>query len=138
MHRVKINKHRPDFRVFIDLLYGNDRSVDTEGDSVPVNSRTWTYLYISDRESGDPSIELGASEHAPEVFEVVSESSQLEELTALYLYLSCGSSIASGERVLTETEVGRLRNVYASQLQRADKSIWHRSSNETPYPNLST
>ena len=136
MNRVSINKNRPDFRVFVDLLYGPERNVDTDGDSNPVNSRTWTYLHIADRESNDPSVEIYASEKDPGTFEVVSESQELETLAALYLYLYCGASIKVGDVALNQQEIEKLKKRYASQLQRAERAIWHGSSNEYPYPNI--
>ena len=136
MYRIAINKERPDFRVFIDLLYGTDRNVDTEGDSDPVNSRTWTYLYIADRETDDPSVEVGAIRENPNVFEVESKSNELEEVAALYLFLYCGTSIAVGSKALGVKEIENLKRQYAPHLQRAESSIWHNSTNGEPYPNL--
>ena len=61
MYKVRITNARPDFRVFIDLLYNRARDVDTDGDSEPANSRNWTNLYIKDRESNDSAINIIAS-----------------------------------------------------------------------------
>ena len=82
MYRVTVDRDRPDFRVFIDLLYGADRNVDTEGNSIPVNSRTWTYLYIKDRESDEPSMEISLNTGKPETFDVSSRAPRLQELAA--------------------------------------------------------
>jgi hypothetical protein len=136
MYCISVNKNRPDYRVFIDLLYGAKRNVDTDGDSNPVNSRTWSYLYIADRESDDPSVEIGVSEKDKGVFEVRSGSEELEALAALYLFLYCGASIKLGDCNLNQDEIEKLKERYATQLQRAEKSIWHHSSNEKPYPNI--
>ncbi len=134
MYRIPIDKNRPDFRVFIDLLYGAERNVDTDGDSNPVNSRTWTYLYIADRESDDPSVEIYASEKDLGTFEVVSESRELETLAALYLFLCCGTTIKVGDSELNQQDIEKLKKLYAPQLQRAESAVWHHSSNEKPYP----
>lgn len=136
MYRILVEKNRPDFRVFIDLLYGAERNVDTDGDSDPVNSRTWSYLYIADRESDDPSIEICANEKEPSTFEVQSESMDLVTLAALYLFLYCGASIKLDDRALEQQEVDVLKKRYASQLRRAENAIWHLASNEKRYPNL--
>ena len=128
VNRVSINKNRPDFRVFVDLLYGPERNVDTDGDSNIVTSRSWRYLYIADRESDDPSVEIYEGEKDPDTFEVVSESQELETLAALYLYLYCGASIKVGDVALNQQEIEKLKKLYASQLQRAENSIWHGSS----------
>lgn len=74
MYRVSINGNRPDFRVFIDLLYGVNRNVDTDGDSVAVNSRVWSYLYIADRESDDPPLDISALTDETQIFIVESKS----------------------------------------------------------------
>jgi len=137
MHTVKVVKDRTDFRCFIDLLYGSGRNVDTDGDCNAVHDRLWTWLYIADRESNDPHVEIVVSERDPEDFSIISDSPELEELTALYLFLTSGESIRSSGRLLEKASVEQLQRKYAKQLQRADESIWHQSSDELPYPNLS-
>jgi len=136
MHLVEIEKERPDFRVFIDLLYGHDRNVDTDGNSIPVHSRIWTELYISDRESNDPSVEISLSVDQPKVFVVESESDRLEELAALYLFLTSGTSISNSSTRLSAEQILELQRRYAPDLARAANSIWHKSSHGVPYPNL--
>lgn len=84
MHTVNIVRNRPDFRCFIDLLYGRDRNVDTDGNSYPVNSRLWTRLYIRDRESNAPCVEISATKTDPAIFSITSDSPELEELAAVY------------------------------------------------------
>ena len=49
MHTISVIGDRPDFRVFVDLLFGAEHNVDSDGNSCPFNSRAWTCLYISDR-----------------------------------------------------------------------------------------
>ena len=58
MFIVKVNQSRPDFRVFIDLLYGYGHYVDTDGDSFRPESREWKYLYNKDRESDEPPVSI--------------------------------------------------------------------------------
>jgi hypothetical protein len=136
MHRVTIVKDRPDFRVFIDLLFGANRNVDSEGNSNPVNSRTWSGLYLNDRESDAPFVEISGLNENPDIFEVDSASADLEELTALYLFIYSGRAIEADNKLLEESQIELLKEKYTLQLQRAEASIWHRSSNENPYPNL--
>ena len=76
MHTVKVDRDRPDFRAFIDLLYRPNRNVDTDGDSNPVSSRKWSFLYVADRESDDPSVDIHASEADTAEFVVESGSSR--------------------------------------------------------------
>ena len=134
MHTIAVSRDRPDFRVFIDLLYGADRNVDTDGNSYPVNSRIWTHLYIADRESNDPSVEIFAIQEQPLLFSVESSSQRLEELAALYLYMTCGTSIAKSSHSLSSDIISRLQDKYCTELQRAKNAVWHRSSNDSPYP----
>jgi hypothetical protein len=122
--------------VFIELLYGADRNVDTEGDSLPVNSRLWSCLYIADRETDDSAVEISAAEDESIRFTVSSKSPVLEQLAALYLFLYCGFSIAKDEELLTQEEVRSLQEKYAEALSRAATSVWHESSDANPYPNL--
>lgn len=136
MHTVKVVRDRPDFRAFIDLLYGPNRNVDTEGDSNPVSSRVWSFLYVADRESDDPSVEIHASDDDAAVFVVESGSSRLEELAALYLYLTCGESIRFSGASMGQAAIDALTYKYRAELGRANGSIWHQSSAESPYPNL--
>ena len=135
MYTVEIDRDRPDFRVFVDLLYGHGRNVDTEGNSYPVNSRSWTELYIKDRESNDPAVDIALREGAPAKLEITSGSSRLEELAALYLCISCGQSLWQEGAYLPPERISQLRVTYAMELARADASVWHQSSDACPYPN---
>jgi hypothetical protein len=136
MHLVKIDRERPDFRVFIDLLFGPEWNVDTEGNSHPVNSRTWTSLYIADRTRKEPPVTIEASEDDPGLFQVESASTRLEELAALYLFLYSGSAIAAPEGALDDAQRVALQASYSAELQRAARALWHQSSDSNPYPNL--
>ena len=136
MYRIGVTKDRPDYRVFIDLLYGKDRDVDTDGDSDIVNSRTWTWLHIADREGSGTFVDICASESDPSIFEVTSESQTLEEVAAIYLHQYCGSSISRDGRELERKEIEHLRRLHEDELRRARNAIWHQSSDERPYPNL--
>ena len=135
MHLVKIDRERPDFRVFIDLLFGPEWNVDTDGNAYPVNSRTWTSLYIADRTNNEPFVTIEASENDLELFEVKSASARLEELAALYLFLCSGSTIFTAEEALDSPRCMALQARYAAELQRAALARWHRSSDSNPYPN---
>ncbi|MCA8297678.1 hypothetical protein LGN19_28200 [Burkholderia sp. AU30198] len=135
MHTVKITRNRPDFRCFIDLLYGYPRNVDTDGDAYPVNSRLWTRLYLRDRKSDAPRVSIDPTDTDPAIFTVTSDAPELEELTALYLYLTSGDSISASENLLAASDIERLTEKHAEALQRADRSVWHQSSDEDPYPN---
>jgi hypothetical protein len=132
MHQVDIVKERPDFRVFIDLLFGPGRNVDTEGDSSPVNSRTWSCLFIKDRENNSPHVEIERVDDR--LFQVDSASTDFEELVALYLFLFCGKNIKANGELLNEIQIELLKEKYERHLQRAESSTWHHSSDINPYP----
>lgn len=120
---MTVVSERPDFRYFLDLLYGPERNVDADGNSYPVNSRSWTYLYVKDRESDDPYIEIQASEVDVSRFSVQSDSSRLEVPAVLYLYLTCGGSISSSDQVLDTAAIEMLCDRYSVELCRAHSSI---------------
>ncbi len=135
MHVVHVIGPRPDFRVFVALLYSDMHNVDTEGNSLPVHSRQWTYLCIKDRESEDPPVEIAAQEDT-DYFEIESEDQRLEQLAALYLFRFCGDGIEADGRAIPPDEEAALSTRYSVELARAGRSIWHKSSERIPYPNL--
>ena len=140
MFTVRVNKPRPDFRVFIDLLYGHDHNVDIDGDSFRPESREWRQLYIKDRESDEPSVEILAlskcSQNDQLEFEIISESERLEELSAIYLYKYCGQFISKSHTPLNDEEINFLINQYSININVANSSLWHQSSESNPYPNI--
>jgi len=118
MHTVRVNDDRPDFRVFIDLVYGHGRNVDTEGDSFPVHSREWTELYVKDRESDDLSFEIYADDCDPGIFVVTSHAVATEELVALYLFDDSGSTLMREHALIDPAGLEGLRLKYNVQLAR--------------------
>ncbi|KCZ53182.1 hypothetical protein HY29_17600 [Hyphomonas beringensis] len=133
---VTVDKPRPDFRVFVDLMYGPDRNVDTEGDAINVWSRDWRELYIRDREHDTPRVEIYAAPEQPLKFAVISDDAELAELVALYLYLSCGAVIERNGHAFSAEEILRLKKKYTDEVTRAANSIWHQSGIDNPFPNL--
>ncbi len=136
MFIVRVNKSRPDFRVFIDLLYGHGHNVDTDGNSFRPESREWTDLYIKDRESDEPPVLITQSENDKLEFEITSKSERLEELSAIYLYKYCGESISKSNSILNDEEINSLISKYSININVADISVWHQSSESNPYPNI--
>lgn len=136
MYKVHIIGERPDFRVFLDLLYGRMQNVDTEGNSNPVNSRNWTDLYIKDREGSDPAVEIIVSVDNLNLFEIDSKAPELEKIVSIYLFEYCGCSISHKNIILSAQEIKSLKIKYSTALNRARLSMWHNSSDENPYPNF--
>ena len=86
MFKVIVKKERPDFRVFIDLLFGTNSNVDAEGDSNPVNCRGWRDLYLKDRAVEDSEVEIYAENGDPLQFKIESKFETLEELASIDLF----------------------------------------------------
>jgi hypothetical protein len=129
--QVKVNSARPDFRVFIDLLYSPSRDVDTSGNCKYPADRTWTDLYIRDRESCRPPINIWVPEvHWGDddscidyVFNIESQDTSSAEAAAIYLFDYCGESIAEDGTLLGEMERETLRERYAEWILRAKRSM---------------
>ncbi|MFZ6758620.1 hypothetical protein ACO0K9_15560 [Undibacterium sp. Ji50W] len=136
MYHVTVNRERPDYRVFIDLLFGKNRNVDTDGNSCPVNSRTWTYLYITDRDGEAPSVEIAELPHDPGIFSIVSDNERLAELATIYLFTYSGLSISTPTATLSTEDINVLNDKYSMELGNARSAVWHLSSDVCPYPNL--
>ena len=99
-----------------------------------MESRDWTNLYVKDRESDDPSVEIIEELTGP-YFEISSDSERLETIVALYLMEYCGDSIERNSLELPESAIGELRTKYEKELERGRTSVWHQSSPDVPYPN---
>lgn len=132
--KVTVHKPRPDFRVLIDLLFGEGWNVDTEGDADPVWSRDWRELSIKDRESDTPKLEVYAAADDPTRFEVRSDAALLAELAAIYLYSYCGEALELDGVTFGPDECARLIESYEFQLNRAARAVWHLSSGDNPFP----
>lgn len=143
MYIVKVNKGGPDFGVFIDLLYDQNRNVDTDGNCRFPTDISWTELYISDRESNDSCVsayvpeqyldededgEIICKEH---IFHINSDDSKIEEKLAIYLYLYCGEYIKTNAKKLTNSEIVGLKLKHKESIERANKSFHHNSRNNT-------
>ena len=135
MYIVEVKNKRPDFRVFIDLLYGYNHNVDTDGDAYPVYSRDWKELFIANREKANSFIEIIANEQSQELFEIKSDEQELEIISALYLYEYCGSNIIKDNKKLSLELINNFKNKFLIELERGRKSIWHKSNSNNPYCN---
>src|SRR6476620_4718467 len=85
---------RPDYRVVISFLWSDEQNVDTDGDSYNPASRTWTYLFIRNREPEDETIEIGSIEDDPLVLEIESELECLAARVAWFLATETGGDVA--------------------------------------------
>lgn len=136
---VVVVRPRPDWRVFLTLAYGAEADVDTDGDAMPVHTRHWSWLHMRLRREGAAHLEMERVNDAedPRLWRVRSTDDALAEVVALYLFEACGSEIARGSVRIGPDALAKGRHRHADALSRARGSIWHRSSDRQPYPNLS-
>jgi len=133
--KVKANRDRPDFRVLIDLLFDAGRNVDTSGNCRFPADRSWTDVYIRDRESDASSVTVWVHEdHWDDddnclelIFHIESKDIVTEEAVAIYLYNYCGEHISTETERLRDDEIASLRKKHAAKIQRANESQWHNS-----------
>jgi hypothetical protein len=81
-------------QTFVLIPHGSDWIPFLEN-AVSVHRRHWTCLYIKDRESNNPHVEVDLDGEEPSTFKVRPGPARLEEWTALYLFLSWGNAIAA-------------------------------------------
>ena len=84
---IKPAGDRPDFRVVLAFLWGDDHNCDTDGDSDNPASREWTCLYASSRERPGEVVDIFPQQKQPLVLGV---ESPIESLAAGAAYISWG------------------------------------------------
>lgn len=137
MFQVRVNSGRPDFRIFIDLLYERGREVDTSGNCRHPEDTAWTDRYIKDRQSERPHLNVWIPEQYWDeveicrdfVFHVKSDDAISEEAAAIFLFDYCGESIAENGRSLNAAECGLLRDWHAKLILRANRSAYYTAPN---------
>ena len=85
---------RPDFRLVIAFLWRDGQNVDTEGDSHHPASRTWTELYVQNREHKDEVVEVSQYQ-LPLVLRIESEQQHLAARVAFFLATYCNGGVSS-------------------------------------------
>lgn len=108
MHFVNIVKPRPTMMDVIEVLYGKDANVDTDGDSNPADSTEWTSLWIRKRGSDIPPVDIEVCTHSS-WFEVSSDDVAQEELIAFYLFTKSGDKIRNGLGDLSDDDIRNLK-----------------------------
>jgi hypothetical protein len=58
-------RERPDFRLVIAFLWHDGQNVNTDGNSHHPASRTWTELYIENREQPDQVVDVTPYQESP-------------------------------------------------------------------------
>jgi hypothetical protein len=128
---------KPDFRLVITFLWRDLHNVDTEGDSYNPASRTWTELYVMNREDFREVVEVDEVE--PRRVRVRSATSWLAAAVAFFLAEESGVLVSRDGAVWLDR--GELRGEVGvfdldAARARAAASVWRRATLADPYPNL--
>ncbi|HMC97588.1 MAG TPA: hypothetical protein VKG92_08050, partial [Flavobacteriales bacterium] len=91
---ITVPSERPDFRAVIAFLWHDGQNVDTEGNSHHPASRTWTELYVQNRERKDEVVSVGQQQESPLVLAVESEQEHLAARVAFFLSTYCGGGVS--------------------------------------------
>ena len=138
---VKAERERPDFRLVIAYLWHDLFNVDTEGDSHNPASRTWTQLYICNRQDDSEVVDVTPANETPLVLRIESQKRYLAARTAYFLadYMSAPVAESEGGPYLEpesiQDAIGRDFDV-AKAKRRVQSSPFVRSTLDDPYPNL--
>jgi hypothetical protein len=138
---VQVDGPMPDFRTIITFLWSDFHNVDSDGNSHNPASRDWSELYLQNREKENEVIEIFSEEEEPKILRVVSSDRLLALGVAYFLVHWSSGEILDAETkspvnqqpVMDELE---LSFDLLTRVERAEKSIWNRSTLEEPYPNL--
>ncbi|MDO1451958.1 hypothetical protein Q0590_37160 [Rhodocytophaga aerolata] len=136
-----INGPRPDFRLVESFLWSDFHNTDTDGNSYNPASRDWTELYIASRENKDEVIDINPINNNPLILEIKASNEILGNRVAYFLAKeTLGQVIYKEETDLTDADflLDKLGSNFNLQeaLERAERSIWRKSTLENPYPNL--
>ncbi|HEX8328048.1 MAG TPA: hypothetical protein VF629_10950 [Hymenobacter sp.] len=138
--RIKVNGLRPDFRVVTSFIWDDFYNTDSEGNSYNPASREWTWLYQCDRQRANYSFEIESVDESPGVFEVNATTEALGSRVAYFLARETNGSILDDEgfEAPIDSIAGKLGSNFnlLEALNRADNSIWRKSTLDNPYPNL--
>ena len=134
-------RERPDFRLVIAFLWHDEQNVDTEGNSDHPASRTWTELYVRNREREGEVVTVSPHGESPLVLSVQSELRHLAARVALFLATHCGGGVSAdstGEFLQPDTLLQRVGADFdtSAAFRRVANSPFSRSSLDNPYPNL--
>ena len=138
---VNANNDRPDFRQVYAFLYSAFHDVDTDGDSLNPASRTWTRLWICNRENTREWIRISPTSESPLILEIKSDLEFLAARAAYYLatHMESGFSISPDGPFDSPALLSKLTgNEFdcAAAIQRSLQTPFAQSTLENPYPNL--
>ncbi len=84
---------RPDFRLVLAFVWGDEVDTDTDGDSRPVDSREWTELYAQNRGRKDEVFNVNPASDEPLVLKVQSKHEWLAAAVAHLLAEITGGGV---------------------------------------------
>ncbi|MCC9603748.1 hypothetical protein LOC67_24625 [Stieleria sp. JC731] len=137
---VNAESERPDFRLVVTYLWHDLYNVDTDGNSCNPASRTWTQLFIRNRQDDSETVDIFPVSEAPSILLVESQKEYLAARTAYFLAEFMSTGIA-------ETQDGPFREVVTIQdaigagfdvteaICRVQSSPYLTSTLDYPYPN---
>jgi hypothetical protein len=138
---VNAERERPDFRLVITYLWHDLFNVDTEGDSQNPASRTWTELYICNRQDASEVVDVTPAADTPLVLRIESQKRYLAARTAYFLadFMSAGVAESEDGPFLKpesiQDSIGRDFDVVEA-MRRVQSSLFIGSTLDDPYPNL--
>jgi hypothetical protein len=137
---VKPTSLRPDYRLVLTFLWGDDRDCDTDGNSRNPASREWTELYCRNREKPAEVFDVSPVNQEPLVLEVESPHEWLAARVGYFLAVESAGLVAdkpdghyAGPDVLI-SKVGEFDLEAAKE--RVRQSMFQSATLEDPYPNL--
>ncbi len=139
--RVKVNSDRPDFRVFGAYFFGDDyHNYDSEGNSSSVSSREWTELYMHSRQNKDLWFDIDkVDENNTSILEVTSDKIENVNIIAYFLAKETDGIVLDNTDRPISLEILKMKMGdfdLEKRLLFADQSIWRKSTEANPYPNI--
>lgn len=135
---VRSDGPRPDTRLLIAFLWGDEHDVDTDGDASNPASRTWTDFFCSDRKDPASRFEVELLPDGLGYLAVESETQVLAARVALFLSSEMNTVVVTdigGESVADEALVDACGDFdIGVAMERAQNSRWRRATLENPYP----
>ena len=138
---IQIKNDRPDFRTVAAFLFASDsHNFDSDGNSYPVTSRQWTELYISSRVMNDYKFSVYPAHEEPLILTIHASRKYISYAIAYFLAIETQGEIfnnTTGVILSPEYIQNKLKNFpLQKHLTFAQNSVWRKSTEDNPYPNL--
>lgn len=132
---------RPNVSTVIAFLWKDGQNVDTDGNAHHPASRTWTDLYVQNRECLDEIVDVSPYQESPLVLCVESRHQYLAARMAYYLATFCGGTVnceSAEEHDSPEILLPLMGADFdvALAMRRAADSPFAHATLDNPYPHL--